>query len=340
MEKIFGLVTGLLNSLKKWGVSIFRKRSPDKEIFPEPEPELSPELSPEPGGGLFRLWSWGLPLLLGCSLGWFGTVCLEVWLNGVNAAGRPVTASAGMTEPGLEPDAASMAAFLRANPFKVTPMAVPEFSGTDALESGDAAVPIVGSLATALLKGTSPGFVAWMEDQGKLRLVLVGESFDVYTLEEVTYTDATFIKDDNRVVKELIYGGPSTPVSVPAPGLPDARTADAGPVVAPDPGSNKPGEISRNMVNQLLENPFDELKKIRLRPSENEQGLQIQWINKDSILAQLGVQKDDVIRAINGIPFRNVMDISNSLSSLMASDQFVVEVTRGGASTSLQYVVR
>ena len=48
----------------------------------------------------------------------------------------------------------------------------------------------------------------------------------------------------------------------------------------------------------------------------------------------------DVVHAINGIVFRNAMDISNSLNSLMASDQFVVEVIRNGVPTSLQYEVR
>jgi type II secretory pathway component PulC len=94
------------------------------------------------------------------------------------------------------------------------------------------------------------------------------------------------------------------------------------------------------MVNQLLENPFDELRNIRIRPAENEQGLQVEWINSSSILAQLGVNEGDIVQGVNGIVFRNAMDISNSLNSLMASDQFAVEVLRNGAPTLLQYEVR
>ena len=98
--------------------------------------------------------------------------------------------------------------------------------------------------------------------------------------------------------------------------------------------------ISAGLVQQLMENPFDELKNVRLRPKEGEQGLQIQWINKDSILSQLGVQKGDVIRSINGIPFRNMADITNSMNSLMNSDRFDVEVVRDGKPSSLKYVIR
>ena len=277
--------------------------------------------------------------MLGLTVGWFSMTCLEVWLDGLNGRSRPVGAAASPGDSAQDIDSGNMTVFLRANPFKVTPMTIPDI--VESASDYDAPPPIIGSLATAILKGTSPGYMAWMEDQGTLRLVMVGDSFDVYTLEEVTYLDATFVKDEDRVVKEIIFKPGSSVASLPAGRLPEARTAGVvGGVVPPDPSSGTLGAIDRDMVNQLLENPFDELRKVRLRPADNEQGLQIQWINRDSILAQLGVEKDDVIRAINGIAFRNAMDISNSLSSLMGSDQFVVEVMRNGTPTSLQYVVR
>jgi len=305
-----------------------------------PGSEPSP---PGADGVIFRLWSWLLPVLLGLSTGWFVMTCIEVWLERWNGRSRPVAYASYLAATDQNIDAGNITAFLRANPFRITPMKAPE-QPTEPDAPYEAPPEIVGSLATAVLKGTSPGYLAWMEDQGKLRLVMVGDSFDVYVLEGVTYLDATFVKGEERVVKEIIYSKPNPSASAPAP-VQNQRPADirgsaARQVVAPDPGKNMPGAISREMVNQLLENPFDELKKIRLRPAENDQGLQIQWINRDSILAQLGVQKDDVISAINGIAFRNAMDISNSLSSLMASDQFIVDVVRNGKPTSLQYVVR
>ncbi|MCL2009297.1 MAG: hypothetical protein FWG71_01965, partial [Synergistaceae bacterium] len=154
-------------------------------------------------GKVFGFWSWILPLLLGLTAGWFGMACLEVWLEGRNGQKRPFSVVSSLSDFAGETDADNMAAFLRTNPFNVTPMPVPEFA-----ESEDEAPPqIVGSLATAVLKGTSPGYMAWMEDQGRLRLVMLGASFDVYTLEEVTYLNATFVRDGERVVKEIMYGG-------------------------------------------------------------------------------------------------------------------------------------
>ena len=68
-------------------------------------------------------------------------------------------------------------------------------------------------------------------------------------------------------------------------------------------------------------------------------GLEIQWIQEDSILSQLGVRKGDVIKSVNGIPFTNMGDIANSINSLMNSERFDVEVTRDRKPTALRYVV-
>jgi type II secretory pathway component PulC len=230
---------------------------------------------------------------------------------------------------------ANMTVFLKSNPFKITPMVLPDPEEV----SADSPEQITGSLAAAVVRWTMPDAGVLLEDQGKQRVVLINESFDVYTLKEVTYLEAIFVKDENRVVKELLYSkeNPAFPTSPPIVQNREANLASQ--VVPADPLKGSAGKINRDVINDLMENPFYELKKVQLRPAGDEQGLEIRWINKDSILAQLGVQKGDVIRSINGIAFRNMMDITNSINSLMDSDRFDVEVMRDGAPTSLQYVV-
>jgi type II secretory pathway component PulC len=266
-------------------------------------------------------------------------VGLEVWLNGRNRETRPAAvafASAGVAST-LAADSAAV--FLKANPFRITSMPAGENVGP---ADEEFSAPVAGSLATAVLRGTSPGVVAWMEDQGRLRLVLKGQSFDVYTLEKVDYAEAVFVRGEERVVKELRYAGASAPLPAarPQPAPTASQAASEQRFAAADPGRNEPGMVSSELVSQLLENPFDEMKKVRIRPSEAGDGLQVQWLNRDSLLGQLGVQKNDVISSINGIPLRNMGDVSNAISSLMNSDRFDLEVARGGDPISLRYVVR
>jgi S1-C subfamily serine protease len=120
-----------------------------------------------------------------------------------------------------------------------------------------------------------------------------------------------------------------------------AENLDQGIVADPEKGTR--GEIRRELLGiggRPLEIPFEELRNIRVRPAEGGQGLLVQWINKDSILAQLGMQSGDVIRSINGIRFQNMMDITNTMSSLMNNGSFDIEILRDGEPVSLRYVVR
>jgi type II secretory pathway component PulC len=307
-----------------------------KKVISRKRSSESPAAVTHVEGRLFRLWSWILPLLLGGVLGWFSMTLLEVGLDGYVRRSRPAAASVMPASAMQNSELTNMTAFLKSNPFKVTPMVLPDPEEV----SSDSPEQIVGSLAAAIVRWTMPDAGVVLEDQGQQYVVLINESFDVYTLEEVTYLEAIFVKDENRVVKELLYSKEDSALPPFSPPVAMNRTADMGGQVIPaDPSNGSVGELNRDIVNGLMENPFDELKKVRLRPAGEEQGLEIQWINKDSILAQLGVQKGDVIRSINGLAFRNMMDITNSLNSLMDSDRFDVEVMRNGAPTSLQYVV-
>lgn len=290
------------------------------------------------GGKLYDLWQLVLPLLLGAALGWFAAVCLGIALDRFAGSGTVQQGGALGTEAARQEnkDSTGLDGFLAANPFRVSPMPGP----TPVIQEEKHEEPeIKGSLSDAIVRGTLPGVGVWLEEKGQTHLVLVDTSFDVYTLAEVTYREAVFVRDDEVAVLELLYG--EQPVKAAAkPAAPKAAPADVpvGSVVAAT--EDQDGQVPSELVNQLVQNPFDELKKVRLRPKDGELGLEIQWIQNDSILKQLGVQKGDVVKGVNGIPFSNMADIANSINSLMNSERFDVEVTRGGKPTSLRYVVR
>jgi len=320
--------------------NLFRQLVPGfKSLFEKRESINAPSqsYSSDAEGKFFNLWGWVLPLLLGLTAGWFGMVCLEIWLEGRNARNRPFAAASSIAVYTQDVGADRLVAFLRENPFGVTPMPAP-YTATHVEE-----IPtqITGSLASAILRGTSPGYMAWMEAQGALRLVMVGDNFGEHTLTEVTPLDATFTYGEERVIKRLIFASRPAPATQQPPRLTAGRgpAASAG-VVPPNLAQGTLGVVDRNTFNRLLEDPFDELRRLRIRPADTEQGLRVEWIAHDSILSQLGVQENDVIRAINGIVFRNTQDIMNSMNSMMSSDQFVVEVMRNGAPTVLQYMVQ
>lgn len=304
------------------------------------------------GGKLYALWMLLLPVALGFSFGRLADAGLGYGLdilagdNGVSnvaVTGAHNEASSGTERRGLE-------GFIAANPFKISPQK-PDTPAPEAPKPKEEPPKAPDTtLDDVVLRGTLPGIGAWFDVKNETKLVLVGKNIDSYKLISVEYGDALFRKGKEKPVRKYIVYGPSPEAKkpeAPAP-APAARTPSTpapapakqeGNIVAAVPGSQE-GQVPSEMVSNLVQNPFDELKRIRMRPNEKAGGLEVQWIQNDSLLKRLGVQRGDVIKSVNGIPFTNMGDIANSINSLMNSERFDVEVTRGGENTALRYVVK
>ena len=301
----------------------------------------------EQSGKIYKAWLLALPLLSGIVLGRLASVGLGIGLEVLsNNSGVVDAAVTGMNESASQNEKQKgLDDFLTANPFKISP----ETSAVAETPVETAPEPEVqepeSQLEDLILRGTFPGIGAYVENKGKLTLLLIGKEIENYKLTSVLYSEAVFKRGRNSVTKYITYGPlaqAEKKAEAPRPAPAVTRTEpqnNSGNIVAAAPGGQE-GQVSSETVNQLVQNPFDELKRIRIRPSESAGGLEVQWIQNDSILKRLGVQKGDVIRSVNGIPFTNMGDIANSINSLMNSERFDVEVTRNGKPEALRYVVR
>ncbi|MBQ9419830.1 MAG: hypothetical protein IJU31_05565 [Synergistaceae bacterium] len=295
-------------------------------------------------GKIYEAWLFVVPILAGLVLGRLASVGLGFGLEAMNNNAGVVDAA--VTEAGggaLESQKKlGLDGFIAANPFHISPQKTPE-------ELPKPAAPELepepeSTLDDLVLRGTFPGVGAYVENKGSTTLMLIGNTVENYKLTSVKYTEAVFTRGKTSITKYITYGPlpvaeKKTEAPKPAPSAPTPPPAQTGNIVAATPGGQE-GQVSSETVNQLVQNPFDELKRIRIRPSDSAGGLEVQWIQNDSILKRLGVQKGDVIRAVNGIPFTNMGDIANSINSLMNSERFDVEVTRNGKPEALRYVVR
>lgn len=103
------------------------------------------------------------------------------------------------------------------------------------------------------------------------------------------------------------------------------------------------GVVARELVDSLLMNPFDELKRIRLIPKfvdGTPVGIEVANIMDGSVLKELGVEKGDVVKSVNGVVIRNMGDVANAINSLMGGSRFEVSVGRGDQDVMLNYVVK
>ena len=302
----------------------------------------------ETGGKLYNIWILILPIILGFSLGKLTDICMGYILDEISGDGGAtnISVSGISSEENSGKERRGLESFLVSNPFRVTPQK-PDTPNPEPLQpKTEPTNEPDTTLDEVILRGTLPGIGAWIEVKNKLELLLVGDSLDKYKLIAVNYSDVMFRKGDEKPVTKYITYGPVAGVKkaeAPKPPAPAKRAQEpprpSGNIVAAVPDSQE-GQIPGELVNNLVQNPFDELKRIRIRPNERAGGLEVQWIQNNSLLKQLGVQRGDVIRSVNGIPFTNMGDIANSISSLMTSERFDVEVTRGGKNTALRYVVK
>ncbi|MBQ4402726.1 MAG: hypothetical protein IJQ24_01650 [Synergistaceae bacterium] len=301
---------------------------------------------------LYSLWLLILPLILGFSVGMLADAGLDYGLDVL--AGDNGVSDVAVTGTRLEENSSnerrSLEGFLASNPFKISPRPSdsPAPPPPPPKVEEPPKVPDT-TLDDIVLRGTLPGVGAWFDVKNELKLILVGREIESYKLIAVNYGDAMFKRGDGDPVKKYIVYGPSQTTPKPeAPSHP-SRPAPQTPAPPPPPKQtgnivaatqDSEGQVPSELVSNLVQNPFDEMKRIRIRPNEKAGGLEVQWIQNDSLLKRLGVQRGDIIRSVNGVPFTDMGSIMNSINSLMTSERFDVEVTRGGENTALRYVVK
>lgn len=240
-------------------------------------------------------------------------------------------------------------AFVEANPFGVDRLAEPDPALAEGSkgEGGESDGP---TLREGRLVGTLPPEGAFVTIGERSLVLLRGQIEGGFELVDVE-SDRAFFRDaqGESLILILEFAKAAPPVTEApkkeetAPRkMASAPALDlAGRVSAAEPG--KEGAVDRELVNSLLMNPFEELRKIRLQPHMEEgaaSGIEVRYIRDDSILRQLGVARGDVIQSVNGVQIQNMNDVANAISSLMGGSRFDVSVLRGGSPVELSYTVK
>jgi general secretion pathway protein C len=90
---------------------------------------------------------------------------------------------------------------------------------------------------------------------------------------------------------------------------------------------------ARARVNAALRDPTSVMSEVRMLPAFVEgrwQGLRATWVKEGSWLAELGLQRGDVIRAVNGRPLDGLESSMAVLAELPTRQEVEVEIDRNG----------
>lgn len=203
----------------------------------------------------------------------------------------------------------------------------------------------INTAANLKLAGTLSHTAAYLDGGTGAELILKGQDYMGFRLVSVGPGEAEIERDGKSTViyMPLTTAGGSVAPSSSKPSRtqniwnsPRPKAVNLPGVQPASPGTA--GSVPRELVDKLLLNPYEEMAKIRMIPSEN--GMRIARIAADSVLASVGVQKEDVIKAVNGVNITNLGDATNAINSMMTGNRFDVTVERGGAPVELSYEVQ
>ena len=203
------------------------------------------------------------------------------------------------------------------------------------------------SLEDLDLAGTLPGIGAWVRYDSATHFILRGEEIEGYRLDNVDYFKATLVKGAQKyfLYMKISMGNFAPPQrslnqSKAGENIPVKKksTKAAYPGIEPA-GEGKEGVVPRELVDKLLMNPYDEIAKMRMVPAEGG-GMQLVNIDPDSVLGLVGVQKNDVIKAVNGVQITNLSDATNAVNSMMSGTRFDVTLERSNKPLELKYQVK
>jgi type II secretion system protein C len=102
-------------------------------------------------------------------------------------------------------------------------------------------------------------------------------------------------------------------------------------------------EVSRNEVQQTMENPAQFFSQMRAMPhfvNGKTDGFSISQVQPGSVFDQLGLQNGDLLTSIDGQPVTNPMQAMGLIQAVKTASAIDLVVNRGGAPTAVHLDLR
>ena len=112
---------------------------------------------------------------------------------------------------------------------------------------------------------------------------------------------------------------------------------------AKDSGDASTFKISKNLVQESINNVAEIMSKVRIKPHFRDgepDGFKISRIKQGSIFKTMGFKNGDVIKSVNGQPVQTAEDIMRLYETMKDNSYFTIGITRGNQAKTLNFKVR
>ena len=219
-----------------------------------------------------------------------------------------------------------------------------KLSPNDAMAPTTTKRPVAGSIKDIKLLAiynASDVTVVTVEYKRKTRVLAKGEEINGFVLEGAGSNYATFSKNAKTYQINLIVstkGSGSIQSAQPSATSAASENQVEGEIV--DAGDRK--IVDRSLLDHYAQNMDDIYKNIGIREikkGKDLEGFSISFIRKGSPFAKLGIQRGDVIKAINGQKidsYNAAFEVYKNISNI---DNLTLVIQRGKEEMELEYEV-
>lgn len=209
-------------------------------------------------------------------------------------------------------------------------------------------LPSLALIGVVVSKDASSSVATLQNKQtGKTSTLRIGERILDFTLDQV-FDNRIILKKGERTFQILLRKGSvikavqpvqRKPAEVPIPEPKDRRVESPG----LDPNIIRK-EFNRSEVERRLEREWAEiLEKTRFVPNMvkgNVSGFKILNFPENTILTDIGIIKNDVIKEINGVELNNMAMIFDLYDRFKNDSEFNVSILRGGKLLRILYLLK
>ncbi len=183
---------------------------------------------------------------------------------------------------------------------------------------------------------------------GQISMYRMGDALSGRTVSGVTWR-YLFLRGATDECYMDMFPDPNAP-----PPPPPQRAVAQGPEAPLPPGappadnriqklSDTEAVVERSLINELLANPTNFVKSVRVRPEREGGkvvGYKLRRFQANSPLAALGAQKGDVIKAVNGQNVNSMDTALGAFQSLRSASDLTFSITRNGKPMDLKVSIR
>jgi general secretion pathway protein C len=180
---------------------------------------------------------------------------------------------------------------------------------------------------------------------GAISMYRMGDELDGRTVSGVTWR-YLFLRGTSDECYIDMFPDPNAPPPQPPRAVASTEPQPAGPPSADSriqKISDTEAVVERSLINELLANPTNFVKSVRVRPEREGGkvvGYKLRRFMANSPLAALGAQKGDVIKGVNGQNIASMDQALAAFQSLRSASDLTFSISRNGKPMDLKVSIR